>query len=326
VQGSLLTLIVLPSVFLSFDRKAKNVVQVSYFTCQRMWPELLDVARKIPLERYFPFCNHAVNRALYRTDRLGDEMFAYPQDHRVADLVFCLSERGNIIYMERAELCLELGIINVAEKIALEFLEGSDYSPFVLKQLALINIVKRRIGTARVFLKALSKNLIYGGEARDILRRLKEDPQLENDERIEYLRSIMITDDTVYNVYNEDGWLSELLRVNEHNKMAFEYLMANYLLTKRLDKFVENLPRLDDFGYKEIPRHYQEAILLYIGTTRKKVDLGNRKISAETLRQYKEMNEIRRRYGRDNIWRRLAQKFNRTYFYYFTFSYSGIGR
>jgi hypothetical protein len=267
-----------------------------------------------------------VNRALYYTGRLGDEMFTYPQDYRAADLVFCLDEGGNVVYMERAESCLELGVVNVAEKIAHEFLEGSDDSPFILKQLALINIVKKRIETARVYLKALSKDLIYGGEARDILRRLKEDPQLENDERIKYLRSVMMTRDIVYNAYNEDGWLSELLRVNEYNRMAFEYLMANYLLTRNLDKFIENLPRLDDFGYKEIPRHYQEAILLYIGITRKEVDLGNRKINAETLQQYNEINETGKKYDRGNkeILRSLMRKFNNTYFYYFTFGHSGI--
>jgi len=35
--------------------------------------------------------------------------------------------------------------------------------------------------------------------------------------------------------------------------MAFEYLMAFYLVSRRTDKLVENLPRLNDFGYREIP-------------------------------------------------------------------------
>jgi len=326
MQISLLVLIVVPSVLFSFDRKAKAVIQVSYFTCRRMWPEVLATARESYLKRYFPFCNHAVNRALYYTGRFGDEMFTYPQDFRAADLVFCLIQGGNVVYMERAETCLELGLINVAEKIAHEFLEGSDDSPFILKQLALINIVKGRTETARVFLRALSKNLVYGREAKKLLRRLESDPQLENDQRIRQLRSVMLTTDHGYTSYNEDAWLTELLQRNKHNKMAFEYLMANYLLTKQLDKFVENLPRLDDLGYESIPRHYQEAIVLYIGTTRKNVDLGDRLIDAETLRQYNEINQIGKQFANDQgvLWRALASRFNRTYFFYFTFGSSGI--
>jgi hypothetical protein len=326
MQISLLVLILVPSFLFSFDRKAKSVIQVSDYTCRRMWPEVLATARQSHLKRYFPFCNHAVNRALYYTGRFGDEMFAYPQDFRVADLVFCLIEGGNVVFMERAETCLELGLVNVAEKLAHEFLEGADDSPYILKQLALINIVKGRTETARVFLKALSKNLIYAKEAKGLLRRLESDPLLESDQRIRQLRSVMMTEDYGYTSYKESPWLTELLRRNKYNKMAFEYLMAHYMLTRQLDKFVENLPRLDDFGYDRIPQQYQEAIVLYIGTTRKSVDLGDRLIDAETLQEYNEINKIGKQFDNDMgaTWRALAPRFNRTYFFYFTFGYSGI--
>lgn len=325
VQTALLALIAVPSVLLSFNLRAKRVIQVSYFTCQRMWPEVLAVARKGHLKPYFPFCNNAVNRALCYTGRLGDEMFAYPQDYRNSDLVFCQFQRGNVIFMERAEVCLELGLVNVAEEIAYEFLEGTDDSPFILKQLALINIVKGQIETARIFLRALSRNLAYGKEARDILRRLESDPQLERDEHIQYLRSIMVDQEYDYVTYDEGRWLEGLLRRNKHNKMAFEYLMAHYLLTKQLDKLVENLPRLDDFGYKSIPRHYQEAILLYIGTTRKDVDMGERGINAEIMKQYDEINRIGQNLNNNMelIRQAIEPKFGHTYFFYFTFGYSG---
>ncbi len=328
IQAVLLVLISVPSVLLSFDRKAKRVVQVSYYTCQRMWPEVLSITRKGNMKRYFPFCNHAVNRALFFTGRLGDEMFAYPQDYHKADLVFCPFKGGNIVFMERTELCLELGLVNVAEKIAHEFLEASDDSPFILSQFALINIVKGQIETARVFLRALSKNLIYGRDAKDLLWRLESDPQLEHDKRIQFLRSVMITEDDVYTDYNENDWLKELLHRNKYNKMAFEYLMAHYLLTRQLDKFVENLPHLDDFGYTSIPRHYQEAILVYIGTTRKDVDLGERGINVETVKQYDEVNKIGKKFSSNErvILKMLAPKFNHTYFFYFAFGASGVTR
>ncbi len=331
VQVALLVLIAVPSVLFFFNWNTKKVIQVSHLTCRRMWPEVLTTARKVPQRQYFPVCNHAVNRALYYTGQLGDEMFACPRNYHTTDLVFCFFRGGygahvNAIFMERAEVCLELGIVNVAEKVAYEFLGGADDSPFILKQLALINIVKGQIETARVFLRALSKNLIYGREARDLLQRLEGDPQFEHDKRIQYLRSVMMTTDHIYGTYHEGEWLEALLRTNRHNKMAFEYLMAHYLLTRQLDKFIENLPRLDDFGYESIPRHYQEAILLYTGTTQEKVDLGGRKINAEILRQYDEFNKISEKFGDDKqaLRQALAPGFGRTYFFYFTFGVSGV--
>ncbi len=326
VQIILLALIAVPGVNFSHDQVLKKTVQINYFNCRRMWPEVLTVAQKIPLNRYFPFCAHAVNRALYYTDRLGDRMFAYPQNYGTADLVFSEIHGGNVVFMDRSEMCLELGLVGVAKKIAHEFLGGADNSPYIIKQLAMMNIVEGQTETARVFLETLRKNLVYGREAKDILYRLESDPQLERDERIQDLRSVMMTTNNLYGSYHEGKWLEELLRINEHNKMAFEYLMAHYLLTKQLDKFVENLPRLDDFGYKGIPRHYQEAIVLYMSMTRQNVDLGGRKINPEMVKQYNELNRIGGMYSYNEqlAWKALAPIFGRTYFFYFTFGISGV--
>jgi hypothetical protein len=325
-QIALLALVAVPSVWLSFDRNSKKTVQINYFHCQKMWPKVLAIAQEIPMKRYFPFCPHDVNRALYNTNQLGDQMFVYPQNYFTEDLVFSSIQGGNVVFMDRAEICMELGLVNVAEKIAYEFLGGADDSPFILKQLALINIVKGRIETARVFLRALSRNLIYAGEAKELLKSLESDPQLSRNKQVRHIRSVMMTNDYPFGTYNEGDWLEELLCRNKYNKMAFEYLMAHYLLTKQLDKFIENLPRLDDFDYKDIPRHYQEAIVLYIGSTRKNIDLGGRKVDAETIRQYNELNKVGEQFSHsaDVAWRALAPRFGRTYYFYFTFGMSGV--
>ena len=330
VQLVLLALISVPGVwfFNKFDELEK-MLQMDYFDCRRMWPEVLAVIETIPLDNdYGPFYIHATNRALYHTGRMGDEMFAYAQAHNMRDLVFGTREGHNEALMERMELCLELGLVNVAERIAHEFLRWTNDRPvpFALKQFAFIYIAKGKTETARVYLRALSRNLICGAEAKDLLSRLEIDPLLENDEYIRRLRSIMITTDNAYAYYDEEDCLTRLLDRNKYNKMAFEYLMAHYLLTRQLDKFVENLHRLDDFGYESIPQHYQEAILLYESTTQKKIDLGDRQISTETLRQFEEFNNIGSKFERDKrvLWQVLAPKLGRTYFFYYIFGVSGV--
>ena len=110
--------------------------------------------------------------------------------------------------------------------------------------------------------------------------------------------------------------------------MAFEYLMAHYLLTRQLDKFVENLPRLDDFGYDSIPSHYQEAILFYNGITQKKIDPGDREISTEISRQYEEFNNLGKNCNGNMklLWQVSAPRFGRTYFFYYVFGLSGVNQ
>lgn len=334
-QIALLALIVVPGILVFYRPELKKAIQVRYFNCRRQWPELLAVAKTIPPNQYQPFTINAINRALYYTGRMGDEMFAYPQNCDNRDLVLGAGDANNIALMERMELCLELGMVNVAERIAYEFLNWTNDrpNPYVLKQLALIYITKGKIETARVFLRALSKNLIYGREAKELLGRLEIDPMLQNDEHIRYLRSVMMTTDLLFGPYSGEGQcMEELLGANKHNRMAFEYLMAHYLLSNQLDKFVENIPRLDDFGYPDkigIPRHYQEAILLYIGTTNKNVDLGSKKIDNGIINQLYEMNKAMDNSGvkdANEMQRILSPKFGRSYFYYYFFGVSGITR
>ena len=64
-----------------------------------------------------------------------------------------------------------------------------------------------------------------------------------------------------------ESLLLRLLKRNRHNRMAFEYLMAHYLLTDKLEKLVANLYRFGDFDYPQLPRHCQEALIIYQETT-----------------------------------------------------------
>lgn len=324
LQTMILIVIAVPSVLFSFDLRAKRTLGVCYFAHLRMWPEALDTAQKGSLKRYYPFCNNAVNQALYFTGRMGDEMFTFPQNFHSSDLIFCNFMQGNIIHMTRAELCLDLGLVNTAEKLACEFLSLTDDSPYIIKQLALINIVKGEIESAKVCLGALSKNLIYAKEAKNLLRRLEMKQKLNNDDRMNHLRSIMINKDETFISYNEDNWLQMLLSSNRKNKMAFEYLMAHYLLSRQLDKFIENLPRLNDFGYERMPRHYQEALLIYLGTGGRNISADEVLIDTDILETYNKINKIGQTLNGniENMKKTLEPNFGNTYFFYHTFGYT----
>ncbi|MBN2019608.1 MAG: hypothetical protein JW749_05225, partial [Sedimentisphaerales bacterium] len=48
-QIALLAIIAVPCMLFSCDYKTRRALQMSYFACRRMWPEVLAVAEKIPL-------------------------------------------------------------------------------------------------------------------------------------------------------------------------------------------------------------------------------------------------------------------------------------
>jgi len=319
LQYIVLVVITLLSVFLSFDIRKRNYSKMVYLLHHKMWNQILYHAQQNPLTFYPLFYNHCVNRALYHTGRLGYEMFRYPQKQ---GSLLPPMDHENFRDFIGVDFFLEFGHINLAEKKAYETLEAFGRHPRVLKNLALINIAKDQTETARIFLRVLRKDLIYGREAKNLLNCLEKDPQLSDNKEIQHLHSVAMTKDKDHPIFPEheaEILILHVLEGNRHNRMAFEYLMSFYMQTGELKKFANNIMRLDDFDYSKIPRHYEEAILIYEMITGETVDLRGRFISDEAKRQFNEFGKSytlvrkNRGLGLDNLRARFGETF---YFYY----------
>ncbi len=107
--------------------------------------------------------------------------------------------------------------------------------------------------------------------------------------------------------------------------MAFEYLMSWYMLNGRLDKFVQNLDRLDDFGFSQFPRLYEEAILVYVFSVRKPVNLHGRQISTESRQRFDGFNQVLNDYGKNKqaAFNKLAKDYRNSYFFYYVYGRQG---
>jgi len=125
----------------------------------------------------------------------------------------------------------------------------------------------------------------------------------------------------------EELFLGELVDSDPTNRMALEYLMAFYLLTRQIDRIAANIGRLVDCGYTEIPTLYEEAILIYQLSRRTQVDLRGLQIKPATLERFNRYHQIARRCGRDTrtLRRELGPEFGRSFFFYFHFFESGVG-
>jgi hypothetical protein len=309
-------------VFFSFNYQKKNLLWMNYLYQHQKWPQMLELAEKLPPES-ISFCKFDINLAMYHTGRFGDDMFTFSQNPK--SLLF-LPKDFNLKWARLSEFFLDLGHINEAERLAYEYLENMNSSPFILKQLAIINLVKGQTQTARVFLNVLAKDLIYGRQAEELLGRLDTDPQLTSDVKIQHLRSIMLTGDFVFSQDSGgEAVLLKLLEKNRCNKMAFEYLMANYLLANVLDKIVGNIWRLDDFDYQKVPRLYEEAILIYSDMSGKKVDLHGRKIDERTIERTGEFSNALNRFLPDveTAFNALKKDFGNSYLFYNVFDVAG---
>jgi hypothetical protein len=254
-------------------------------------------------------------------------MFRCPLDPE-AILLTHEKRESDLTQWKLSDVFLELGHVNVAQKLASELVATKSHLGIALEELGWISIIKGHPGTARVYLKALKKDLIYRGRAESLLCGLDRGFTPDEAAYLDRIRSCM-RDEAAGVTGSEpvDQTLAGLLAHNPRNKMAFEYLMACYLLTGQVDKIVENVARLHDLGYPQIPTLYEEAILIHWGTQGKTSDLGAFHISQETLQRYETFVQIRNAMqpqNRQAVFNRLIRDFGTSYFFYYSFGRVGL--
>lgn len=307
--------------YYSFAPVKKNICKMVNLDRQEKWSEQIKHIRQLPIQEYNLYYNHCLNKALYHTGQLGEDMFSYPQNKN--SFLLGLESRGlGQVFREfiACDTFIRLGQINLAEKKAHEHLENAGEHHHILKMMVLINIVKDQPETAQMYLKVLSKDLIHNRWAKDVLNKLDTDLRLSTDTQVQHLRSVKLDSDAFLADNQTEKLLSNLLIGNKLNKMAFEYLMAYNLITGRLDKIVANIPRFNDFGYKTLPRHYEEAILTYQSINKVKVDLHGHKIRPETVIRFKDFEKRYSSYDdRLDAGRALRGQFRNCYYYYYSF-------
>ena len=313
-------------LYFSHEDLRKPYVLSNYYWRQKRWDKILELGRRLPENRNNVYVNHDIIRALYHTGRLPYDMFRYPQDPQ-AILLTHEKRESDLTQSKLSDILLELGHVNMAQKLASELLTTKGHLGIALEELGWISIIKGNPSTARVYLEALKKDLIYRREAESLLRGLDNGFARDQAAYIDRIRSYM-RDDTAAATGTEpvDEMLAALLEHNPRNKMAFEYLMACYLLTGRVDKIVENAKRLHDLGYQKIPTLYEEAILIYYGSTGRQVDLAKFDISQETLQRYETFVRITnamQTQNRQAVLNRLIRDFGTSYFFYYSFGRAG---
>ncbi len=304
-------------LYWSCDRMNKQFVVINALSRQARWPEVLAAARRLPRDTWNVFCNHDVNRALFHTGRLGYEMFSYAQDPRA----LLLSDQdigSSLAVLKLCDLYTEIGNVNAAEKLGSEFLSVAGPYGVILERLAWIHVLKGELDTARVYLHALQQDPTWSVTARALLKELDVGLAPIRRAGLERRRRSMLAGGLF--AADFEATLARLLDQDPGNRMAFEYLMASYLLTGQLEKAAARLGRLASLGYQDIPIHYEEALLLYYGLQGRMREADAWPIRAATRQRFSEfarLNNALETGDRQAILGQLHQNFGASYFLYY---------
>jgi hypothetical protein len=258
------------------------------------------------------------NRALYFTGRLSSDMFSFNQSWGI-DGLFLPSEMRKFFSMQLSDLYWDMGLLNEAQHWVLEDHSNFSFSPWHLQRLTLISIVRGNSSLATMCLNALDKTILYRDWV-DHYRPHIEDPQyVVNNTPFGSLKDLKFDHDFIVSPALPEQDIPAILAQHPGNRMAFEYLMAGYMLTFRLGLMIADLQSMDIMNRSILPRSYQEAIMVFIyGTTGSSSESVGQSVQIKTRAQFSDFMKILQRYKGDATaaQHELKEKYGETYWYY----------
>lgn len=326
-----IVLLMLLADLVTFDYAQRCLLEIEANSEQRRWDDVLAWAERLPPEEvrsYDPRIIYCINRSLYFKGSLLDRMFCYPQVVSTPSLTLIYQDidtTSRLTPEQCSEIFFDLGRVNESEQMAYEVLEHIGNRPEILKRLVWIYVIKGEPEAARRFLRFLERSLLHAGWARGVRRQLEADPSLSALPLIARQREMAVTRDSVGAAQNQEELLEGLLERNPRNRMALEYLMAHYLLTRQIDRVAANRHRFDALEYPKFPRHIEEALVCYAATNRlQELDSGTRPIDPETWQRLNEFLQLEQQSqgNAEAAFAALYPGFHETYFFSFVFKHN----
>ncbi|MGB2863965.1 MAG: DUF6057 family protein [Sedimentisphaerales bacterium] len=314
IQAVMILSLVTISALYSYNKKEKAFFLIDHYARFEEWEKVLDIAQKgLPISNVVQ-CQ--VNRALYHAGYLCDKMFGMTQLFKGDGLFLHESVRAPYA-LQHSDLFFDLGLINESEHWAHEAIASNGDTAWNLQRLVLVNLLKEKRDIAAKYLGMLHKTMWHKKWAEEHQKYLSDDNYFAEHPKFRYLKSVMPESDFLVSPAEPELCLEELLK-NTKNKMAFEYFMACCLLEGRIGHFVKQLQRLNYFDYPKIPRHFEEAMLIYNQLAGgKDIALQGKDISEQTTRKFDDFNNIMSKHKKDKTAaRRELAKYRDTYWFY----------
>ena len=294
--------------------KAEKVMQYDFMACHQQWNRIIDTINTDKPNNQIGVT--VQNLALAMRGMLVDHMFEYHQNGVSGLLPTVESDATSPI--PTAEAFYQLGMVNVAQRSVFEAQEAIlDFqkSARCYKRLAQTNLINGSYEVARKYLVALQKTLFYRDWANETLPLLGKEKAIAKHPEYGRLRQMAYNDNFFFSDQTTPSMLQSLFFGNKSNKLAYEYLMADYLLTGDLENFANEVGWGEKLGYPSIPRHFQEALALRWGLAHEKGEQMPAQVSPAIAQRFSQfLTAIKSPATTPEA---LAQYFGDTYWYYY---------
>ncbi len=259
------------------------------------------------------------NLALAETNQLSDRLFQGKQDFGPTSLIL---PWGDVHLNRGALFYYATGLVNEAHRWAYESMVIYGYRPQNMLLLAKANLINGNYRIAEIYISILRNTLNYRSKAVELKQMLYNDEAVTaHPELGEKVRLLPKEKDFFIDTEFPQRNILMLLEANPANIKAFEYKLAWLLLTKEVEEAVSLIPLMGEMGYTRIPRHVEEAALVYSNATGMMPDLGGLDISSDAQSRFSRYINAFNSYRQNpEANREHIERFDNTFWYYLHFN------
>ena len=245
----------------SFDEMTYDLIDYDFLVRTEQWDKIIEKAEKKPATT--PLSVSCVNLALSQKGMLADRLFEFYQNG--GEGLFPTFTRDMISPVSTAEIFFRLGMVNDAERYMFEAQEAiPNYrkSARLIRRIIECEIINGNYQVAAKLLRRLQKTLFYSNWANQTMALLGNEKAINQHPIYGKLRKYREKkQDFLFSDREMDQMLGLLFLNDNHNKMAYEYLMCYELLQRDMEKFMQYYPLGRFVGYDHIPRSFQEILI-----------------------------------------------------------------
>lgn len=246
---------------MGYQQLKYDIIDYDFFVRTEKWDRIIELAER--RQPSTPKEVASVNLALSQTGQLCDRLFEFFQNG--GEGLFPTFSRDMSSSVTTAEVFFRLGMVNDAERYMFEAQEAiPNYrkSGRLTKRIVECEIANGNFAVAATYLRQLQNTLFYKPWATKMLTLIKSPEAVAEHPLFKKLRANRYTKaDYLFSDIEMDQMLGMLFTCNNHNRMAYEYLMCYVLLERDIVKFMEYYPLGQYVGYERIPRVLQQVII-----------------------------------------------------------------
>jgi hypothetical protein len=311
-----LALLILGIIFSKklFINEAKYNAQIEFYASEKSWNKVLQLKNKTKLEdRVSRFL---LNRALYETGQMANNLFSIPQDGGEYTLLLTKTFTHECT-MYSSDLFYDMGFVKGANYWAIEAQTFGPYSPRVLQRLAITTSLLEEYAASEKYFKILKRSFIYNSWASELLK-MAHQKNYTGLKRALNSKNIFNSDIFFLDNENPSHILIDILKNDPKNIMAFEYLESFYLMRNDLGDFYSKLSFMTNMAYQTIPKVFQEALIIYYLKNNIPEDKFYYPIDLEIQNNFISFNKVLLEYRKNPELAKYAlqKEFGNTYWYY----------